>query len=210
METPSRQFTEAELGALASRHSHDVRNVLNGMELELTLLDETAPDASVRESVASLRQSLAQTATLVRRLLAKLVPEDRLPLAVADLAEQWRADAAHSHAGSAVEWRLDAGDALLEAEPAALRTILAEMLALGARLGRQQPVTAAARIEAGHAVFSVAPRAPAGEPLRAEESLRLVWSALGRIAAASHGTLTPRSLGEGPPFPMELRCALRQ
>ena len=49
MESPS--YSLSDISRVVKRHTHDVRNALNGMELELALLEENTNDLSARAAI---------------------------------------------------------------------------------------------------------------------------------------------------------------
>lgn len=89
--------------------THDVRNGLNALELQLTLLGEISQEADVREEVRNLRAGVAaigRELQAVRTAAAPVSPQ-RLPYPVADLLEDLRARLRRRHAEATDALRFD-------------------------------------------------------------------------------------------------------
>ncbi len=103
--------------------THDIRNGLNALELQLTLLGEISQEPEVREEVLGLRTNLAaigRDLQAVRAASAPALPQ-RIPYPVADLLEDLRLRLARRHPKPAGElaWEIhpDAAKATVAVDP---------------------------------------------------------------------------------------------
>ena len=103
--------------------THDVRNGLNALELQLTLLGEISQEADVREEVRGLRTNVAaigRDLQAVRAATAPVLPQ-RVPYGVADLLEDLRPRLHRRHAkpAEALDWQVspELAEATVETDP---------------------------------------------------------------------------------------------
>lgn len=80
----------AAVAQFVRRHTHDLRNELNALDLEATLLSETLPPGEASEALAQLRRQLRGTATQLRELCTRFhePAPDLSPWLARDLFEQ--------------------------------------------------------------------------------------------------------------------------
>ena len=199
MET-DRHLSAAALAAWIKRHTHDVRNVLNGMEMELTLILEAEEDTEKVAAIERMRQEMRCAEAMLRTLSGKFVVEAKAVMCVSDVAEQWRSDARSLLPARSVTWNLKGGTSQMEAESGLLRALLSELLLLSARKHPRAALEAWCRADDRQVTFSVncPPSSPAS-PTAAESSRSaplepLLWSSLHTLAARAGG-----SLAEEPP-----------
>src|SRR5689334_20844337 len=102
METVS--YSLNDIALMIKRHCHDVRNVLNGMELELTLLDEASTGAATREAIDRFRNSNTEIGRLVQALSSAYSMEPPAVLPAIQIAELWNADSGHVAPGVDLQW----------------------------------------------------------------------------------------------------------
>src|SRR5687767_3011033 len=78
--------------AFVRQHTHDVRNHLNGIDLEAALLRELITDPEALEGVARLRQQVRDTAAGLRALSNRLADPVPRPSAISatELFEIWQ------------------------------------------------------------------------------------------------------------------------
>jgi len=88
VETDSPISSAEVIAALVRRHTHDLRNSLNGIELELTLLAEATEKAEQATSIEKARQELRAAEAMIRLFAAKFAVEDKTTVCVSDVAEQ--------------------------------------------------------------------------------------------------------------------------
>lgn len=93
-----------------SQFTHDIRNGLNALELQLTLLGEISEEPDVREEVRGLRSNVAaigRDLQAIRAVSAPVQPQ-RLDYPVADLLEDLRPRLRRRHAKPAegLDWQV--------------------------------------------------------------------------------------------------------
>jgi hypothetical protein len=183
-------LSAASVAAWIKRHTHDVRNVLNGMEMELTLILEAKDDTDQLAAVQRMRQEMRCAEALLRTLAGKFVVETKATICVSDLAEQWMSDARSLLPARAITWNLEAGTSRMEAEIGLLRGLLSDLLLLTARKDPRSSLEAACRVGDAHVIFSVTCSSPAAENSRSAPLEPLLWSSLRTLAARASGSLT--------------------
>lgn len=196
-------YSLSDIGVLIKRHSHDVRNVLNGMELELTLLDEAGSHPDARAAIGKLRDANSELGRLVQRLAATFSDEPPGPLPALQVAERWQADARFVLPDTALEWKLELAEESIWAEASLLRSVLQEMLALAPRLAGR----GALRIHCHHTMdkvlFEITSATGSASP-GAIETQQQFWAALARLAERSQITMEPLVLTTETTFPLRI------
>jgi hypothetical protein len=187
----------SDVSVLIRRHAHEVRNALNGMELELTLLDHGAPAAGTHEAIARLRQAVTQIGGSVQGLSAKFSTETPSPVLALQIAERWAADARRWPAGAG-DWQIQLSDEIVCAEYALIRTLLLELLEMAVRMGGGAPLLFRCRRECDRVLFEVA-RAERGSDsegmgLELMDAQQSYWVALRRLAERNQGVVEPECL----------------
>ena len=71
-------------------HAHEVRNHLNGLDLEARLLAELSTDAGVLESLARTRAQLSHLEAAVKSLIFKFAEPQPIQLTAGDLLQLWK------------------------------------------------------------------------------------------------------------------------
>lgn len=191
-----------EIAAVVKAHAHDVRNSLNGMELEFTLLEENAGQPELKGAVKRLRAEVAHIDRMVRHFSAKYTPERAAPVSALNLAERWKADSARLYPAEALLWEIQMDESMLLVEVGLTRSLLHDLLAIASRNCRQQRLSVRCHREGGAAVFEVAVEKSAA-PIRGDELQLIVWNAMCRLSARNHGSLQPENLA-GAAFPLRL------
>lgn len=184
-----------ELASIVARHAHDLRNALNGMELELTLLLESSADATVRTAVQRLLEALGQTDRMVRLFSAKLLRESRSVVCATDMAEQWKLDASALLGAQNIAWDIGLHGALVFIEAATIRSVLVDLLAIAMRHHLLGPLRVTWQNRNERAVLEITPDGPASPASACDERQQLFWSALQRLVARDDGRLEPDTLG---------------
>ncbi len=190
-----------DIAVLVKRQSHDVRNILNGMELEMTLLEENNPTPATREVIERLRDASEELNRLVQGLLAAYSLESPTSLPAIQVAELWQADARRTASGVAVNWTMRLGSESVSGEAGLLRCVLKEVLALAIRFAGKRSLQIDCRCEGGRVIFEITTsegQADAGL-VEAQQSF---WTALGRLAERSQITIEPRTLTMDGSFPI--------
>ena len=113
--------------------THDIRNGLNALELQLTFLGEISEDPDAREEVKRMRGSVAAiTRQLQAVRLASGSPTPHVfPYPAADFAEDLRErfDRQHADTSARVQWEIDPGLGTVEIDPELSLVALLELLA---------------------------------------------------------------------------------
>lgn len=185
----SEALSREVLGALVRRHTHDLRNFLNGMELELALLGELAAETERSAALQRIRREMKHAEAMIRSFGAKFIVESKSFVCASDLAEQWRSDARGLLPECSIAWDIQAGEALLHAEAPLLRSILGDLLGLTARRYPRAPLEAGCRAAQDRVVFSIACRNPKMEHAGRDPHEQLLWSSFQYFACRNDGLL---------------------
>ena len=190
----------SDVSVLIRHHAHEVRNALNGMELELTLLDHGAPAPGTQEAIARLRQAVTQIGGCVQGLSAKFGTETPSPILALQIAERWAADARHWLA-SAGDWQIQLSDEIVCVEPALICTLLLELLEMAVRMAGDAPLLFRCQRERDRVLFEVARAERGGDSqgmgLEMMDAQQSYWTALRRLAERNQGVVEPERLASG-------------
>jgi hypothetical protein len=142
------------------QHTHDVRNHLNGMDLEAALLSEIINDPEAKASVDRLRRQLRQLAVEMRALSSKFA--DPIPtkseVSARDLFLIWKDQAEAVKPTPKVEWTEQVGEARLSVDVEALAKTFREILTNAVAFGNGEPLRAEAHNGNGTVAFILAER----------------------------------------------------
>ena len=124
--------SSVELNAVAGfirQHTHDIRNHLNGLDLEAALLAETVTDSESAEGLARMRRQIHGLAEELRALSAKFSgdPANRAPIAARELFLIWQ-DQAALLGLDAVAWSTALGEEKVSVDVAAVSEVFKELL----------------------------------------------------------------------------------
>lgn len=101
--------------------SHDLRNNLNSLELQLTLINELSENAELKADVARSREMVAEMANALQKLTSTLVPGTPhfMPYRAADLVEdlQKQIQNGFPEQSSLIDWDVQLGDEQLQIDP---------------------------------------------------------------------------------------------
>ena len=117
--------------AFVRQHTHDVRNHLNGIDLEAALLRELITDPEALEGVARLRQQVRDTAAELRVLSNRLADPVPRPTAIsaAELFEIWQEQCATVRdAPCAIHWQSDLDGQQLQLDAGLVTGALLELV----------------------------------------------------------------------------------
>ena len=142
------------------RFAHDVRNGLNAVELQLTLISEIAADEEIKEEVRRVRASLADLTRQIQAVrLATAAPTTHsFPYPANDFFEDLRERFERQHGTEAgrVEWKLEAGTAAVNVDPEQTMAALLELLGNAAQFAAQgSPIRAEANAGSGTVTFTI-------------------------------------------------------
>jgi hypothetical protein len=177
------------MGALVRRHTHDLRNFLNGMELELALLSEVGAETERVAALKRIRREMKHAETLIRSFGAKFIAETKSSICVSDVAEQWMSDARNLLPECSITWDIKAGHALLHVESCCLRSVLCDLLELTARKFPHAPLEAGCGSEEDRVVFGISCQEATTDNDYSDPQERLLWSSLRYFASRNGGTI---------------------
>jgi signal transduction histidine kinase len=194
----------SRIGAFIRQHTHDLRNELNGLDLEASLLAEIVVDAEAQESVARIRAQVRHIVANLRVLSGRFA-EARPNLArfpAQELFASWQDQLAALPTRPEVEWASTLGDAEVNVDPSAVVAALHELLVNAHSFGTGGRLRGSAAREDGEVIFQLhEPKAESVDPaqwgLRPFVSTRRGGYGLGlcevrKIIEASGGTISWR------------------
>ena len=113
--------------------SHDLRNHLNAAELQSAYLNEVAEDQEVKDELKRLRAMLSDMGASLQRLTGSLteVKLTEMPYPAAAFVEdvQQKLASRSPEQSSAIDWQVNAGDAMLNIDPQMLQQAILELIA---------------------------------------------------------------------------------
>jgi len=201
METISYSLNDVAL--IVKRHTHDLRNALNGIELELMVLEGEVTDAATRKAIERLRDSGAELSRLIQGLSSKYSLEGVGSVPAIQMAELWNADARYVAAGVEVEWNIRLASECVVVEVGLVRSLLKDMLELAVRIRGKRPLQIECRCEGGCIQFSIA-TASGAVGAGIVESQQTYWAALRRLGERTQAAITPVRLSCADSFPMRI------
>jgi hypothetical protein len=177
------------MGALVRRHTHDLRNFLNGMELELALLTEIADEPERLAALKRIRREMKLAEAMIRSFGAKFIVETKSTVCLADVAEQWMSDARSLLPECSMAWDIKAGHALLHVEAALLRSLLGDLLSLTARKCPRALLEAGCAAADDRVVFSISCQNAKAENGSRDRHEQLLWLSVRYFASRNDGLL---------------------
>jgi signal transduction histidine kinase len=155
----------SHLAQFILHYTHDLRNDLNGLDLEAALLADFVPGGGATESLARIRAQIRGISTNLRGLAGKFT--DPHPVCALYGARElfliWQDQPAALPPAPAVQWSEAPGSGQVNVDAAALADVFRELLANAQAFGTGAPVFAAARVENRRVVFEL--REPKEFPL---------------------------------------------
>jgi hypothetical protein len=117
------------IAGFVRQHTHDLRNELNGIDLETALLADLVDDGEARESVARIRAEIRQMAAGLRQLSAKFAEPKMTPMRIAaqELFLIWQ-DQLVGLPGLEIAWDGRLGGEEVEVDPGAFAMAFRELL----------------------------------------------------------------------------------
>jgi hypothetical protein len=149
------ELSWSRVATFVRQHTHDVRNHLNGIDLEAALLSEIVTDPEAKTSVDRLRRQLRQMAIEMRTLSGKFTEPipTKSEVAAHDLFLIWKDQAEAVKPVPKVEWSEKVGDARLSVDVEALAKTFREILTNAVNFGTGQPLHAEAHDGNGKVAF---------------------------------------------------------
>jgi hypothetical protein len=168
----------SHLATFIRQHTHDVRNDLNGLDLEAALLADLVPSGEATETVARMRTQVRGLAANLRGLAAKFTdPHPTLALYSArELFLIWQDQIAALAPAPAVRWSHALGAQQVNVDAAELANVFRELLANAQSFGTGAPVLASARMEGRQIAFEL--REPKDAPVETASWGRAPFAAM--------------------------------
>jgi len=207
-ETDARPLSREAVGALVKRHTHDLRNFLNGLGMDLALVSESTDAVEKLAAVKRIHREMKCAETMLRSFAAKFVVEARTPVCVSDFVEQWMSDARTLLPDCPIAWDIKAGDALLHVEPGLLRSILSDLLIFTSRKSSGQPLNAGCFSENSRVAFSISCAIANKDNRHSDPFDDLLWSSLQNLSARNSGLLETLTLPSADRFSCRLSFQL--
>jgi len=156
MDTPT-EITWPRVAGFVRQLTHDVRNHLNGLDLETALLNELVTDGEAKESVDRLRRLIRQTASELRTLSAKFAEPS---YAVGEVAGKelfliWQDQATGLDPAPKIEWSEAVGNARVKTDIDVVARALRELLTNAAAFAGDASIQAEAHTADGRLVFTL-------------------------------------------------------
>jgi signal transduction histidine kinase len=196
-----------DVAVMIKRHAHDVRNTLNGMELELTLLGEATTDPAMREAVDRLRQAGAEISRLLRGLSSKYANESHCVVPAVQVAEQWSADSRHVAPGVQLKWKVNFLDENILVDPGLIRSLLGDLVDTAIKINGRSPLQISCYSDGDRALFEIA-----ADVFQINRSMvdgqRSYWAALRAVAQRASIVIQPDALDHDVVFPIRLTLPL--
>ncbi|MBL9169448.1 MAG: HAMP domain-containing histidine kinase [Verrucomicrobiales bacterium] len=197
-----------DVSLMVKTYSHDLRNTLNGMDLDLTLLSEANSEPIVLEAIKRLQSTATEIGRQVQGLMSKFALESPSQIPVIQIVERWKMDGALLDITPEVHWIIEPEDEVIYGEASLIRNLLWEMLQLAQRICPRKLLKLTCTCRGGKAVFEIlVPEAPA-EPRRVQLQ-QAYWQALRRLAERGVGRLDPPQIEENQPLSLRLVAATR-
>jgi K+-sensing histidine kinase KdpD len=161
------------VAAFLRQHSHDVRNGLNSLDLEISLLRELVPAGEAQECLERVRKQ-ARTVAEQMRSLSALFQDPQpsaAPIAARELMLIWREEYAALPSAPAIQWVNKIGDERVNADAGMIATVFRELSSNAAAFSEGETATITARRDGNDVIFEL--REPKTAPLDPSQ-----WGAL--------------------------------
>jgi signal transduction histidine kinase len=167
------------VSSFVRQHTHDVRNDLNSLDLEVALLTDLVSDPEACESLARIRTQIRESATRLKELSARFTePRPMLArLAASDLFEIWKEQFGGLNQPLNVKWESRLSEQALSVDAGLLAIALRELLTNASKFSPGSEVCALGYEENRAALYQlkevketpVAPEAWSEVPLQAAQ-----------------------------------------
>jgi signal transduction histidine kinase len=147
----------ARVAAFVRQHTHDVRNGLNGLELETALLQELVPDGEAHATVRRLRKQVRSIAEQLRVMSSAFQePQPHAgPIAAHELLLIWREKHAALPGAPQVRWEDALGAEQVSVDAEMLATVFSELLRNAAAFSPGTEVSITARANDDAVIFEL-------------------------------------------------------
>ena len=145
------------IAAFVRQHTHDLRNELNGLDLEAALLADIVTEPEAREGVARMRAEIRKVAAELRVLSTKFADARPSPLRLPaqELFLIWQDQVRELAVKPEVEWTSALGGEQVNVDPMAVAAAFREILANAQAFGTGAPLHASARVADDRVVFEL-------------------------------------------------------
>ncbi len=124
---------DPRVAAIVRRHAHDVRNYINSLDLEASLLEELITDPEIVSSVRRMRGQLNQLEATVRGLSVKFAEPRPIALTASDLLHLWKSQfSSMDEINQTTQWVSPAESHVIMVDPSIVVSVLRELV-LGSR-----------------------------------------------------------------------------
>jgi len=148
------------VSSFVNQLTHDIRNDLNTLELEFSLLASTLSDPKTAQSVARLREHIRNSAAKLRELSVKLadLKPNRTPLLAKDLHLIWQEQGAALDCNVDWNWDEALGTIRINIDVASVAKALNELLLNAKQFGDGSKLEGRARVAEGKVIFELCER----------------------------------------------------
>jgi hypothetical protein len=153
-----------KIAAIIRQHAHDIRNYINSLDLDATMLGEVLTDEVTARTVARMRRQTGQLEAAVNTLCVKFFESERSDVPVLDLIQLWKNQVEALPAPPKVEWLIKSCPRVMAVDVNAVVVVLRELIVIGTKSAVDATIVASVRCE-DEVIFEV--RYPAR---RAEEA----------------------------------------
>ena len=143
------------VSAFVRKHLHDVRNDLNSIDLEASLLSDMVPDGEARTSVEHIQRQLRASALNLRLLSTCFQRCDPYPASISasSLLQIWQEKHEAMRNAPSIEWIDRAGDVRLKVDIEMMATVFLELLKNAATHSRNASITVTVESGEGQVQF---------------------------------------------------------
>lgn len=144
----------------AGQLSHDLRNHLNSIELQATLLTELTEDPDLKSEVKRLREMVSETGRALQKLTTTLSPPrpQFMLYRAADFIQDLRGNIATAlpQESASIAWDVRLGEETIQIDPQELQEAALELLTNAVQHGRSAGnLSVLAKIEAGRFILEL-------------------------------------------------------
>lgn len=143
--------------AFIRQHTHDVRNGLNSLDLEISLMRELVTGSEAEQCAERVRKQTRSVAEQMRTLSAQFQEPQPVaaPIAARELLLIWREQNAALPNAPEVEWVNKVGDEKVSVDAGLIAAVFRELSSNAAAFSQGTPASITARREEGAVVFEL-------------------------------------------------------
>jgi hypothetical protein len=191
-----RDLTPLEANAIVRRHAHDLRNMINYMDLEIAAqLEDPSPEAPAL-TLQKIRDHLTLAERTVYSLSIRFREPSIHPAAAVDIFHNWRQQWQKLPRGSGIFWEEPHCNATISVDFTALIAVLVELCLQIKTPPDSTPAEASLRTRGAEVIFALTePAAEYHSPLDSqqwEEWENLTVISGGRLESSPGGPSSPR------------------